>query len=195
MIRIGIVGAPSTGKTTLAEGISFHYKSNGRLNRVALITEYAREFVKDFGFPTTADQKHILDKQLENEKMADGASLMVTDSPFWLSYVYACHVLNISQNPNRDNYYLNQIHKSIINRLHDYDLLIYLPFDPLFCEKITVTDGQRIHTNPEIISNIDAKILGFMNLHDIEYNVIQETNAEKRLIAALSLVESIFGKE
>ncbi len=191
MIKVGIVGAPSSGKTTLAEGISFAYKSKGNLKRIALITEYAREFVKDFKIPTTSDQKHILDKQLENEQLAEGASLMITDSPFWLSYIYACHASNPPT--SKDSYYINQIHQTIINKINYYDIIIFLQHNPDFLTKVNIKDGQRVHDDVSEIINIDKKIEGFMNLHGIEYKIVRETDADMRLKEALSIVDGKLG--
>jgi nicotinamide riboside kinase len=186
MVKVGIVGSPSTGKTTLAEGISYSFKSLGKYNRIDLITEYAREFVSNFGIPTTADQKHILDMQIRNEEISKDADLMITDSPFWLCYIYACHTFN---NNKKDSYYLNKIHEYIINNIYNYDVVFYIPFSIEFYKNVNIKDGQRIHEDISEIAEIDGKIKSFMNLHGICYHSVQSREADERKYYCNNIIE------
>ena len=67
MIKIAIMGAPSTGKTTLAKELSIHllYRK-GKL--AEYIDEYARQFVARFGLPTIYDQYFFFEQQLKKEQ-------------------------------------------------------------------------------------------------------------------------------
>jgi len=170
MLKIGIVGPPSSGKTTVAEGLSHHYKEKGIYKRVELIAEYAREFVIRFGATKPADQLHILQEQIKKEEAAEGADFMFTDSPFWLSYVYACH--HGDWNDARDRHYIHAIHELILPRIHAYDLIFYLPTNEEL--RANANDGHRVHTTPQELWAVDKKIQGFMNLHDIKFEHLME---------------------
>jgi hypothetical protein len=159
-MKIGFIGCPSSGKTTLAQVISGNLKSRGI--QCELITEFARPFVKAFGDTTGADQFYILKKQRDFEN-AIQTGVLITDSPCYLSYIYS--LLNIKS--NKDRYYATEILHSI-NDMY-YDLLFYLPFTNEIENRVNKKDDFRIHTEINVLKCIDRKIKNFLDLYDIEY--------------------------
>jgi nicotinamide riboside kinase len=185
---IGIVGAPATGKSTLAEGISYALKKKN--SRVELVNEYARNFVSKFGAATPSDQFHILLEQIGREKkIRESNSAMVTDSPYWLSLIYA--MLCEFPDGDKESYYIGKIINEILPIQRSYNLIFYLPLSESFYSKVgkKVDDGFRIHLEYNLLKQIDSMIKGFMDCFRINYDIISSDDADERLKQAMEIVE------
>lgn len=185
---IGIVGAPATGKSTLAEGVSYALKKQN--SRVELVNEYARNFVAKFGVATPADQFHILLEQIGKEKkIRESDSIMVTDSPYWLSLIYA--MLCEYPDGDKESYYIGKIINEILPIQRSYDLIFYLPLSETFYNKVgrKVNDGFRIHIEYNTLKQIDAMIKGFMDCFRIDYDIISSDDADERLKVAMHIID------
>jgi GTPase SAR1 family protein len=65
-IKIGIVGVPGSGKTTLARALASKCRSIDRLKNVELVSEYARRYISKHGsISSMSEQYRILEKQAE----------------------------------------------------------------------------------------------------------------------------------
>lgn len=49
MLKVGISGVPSTGKSSLTHAVSNELRKYERFRRVELISEYARTYIRKYG--------------------------------------------------------------------------------------------------------------------------------------------------
>lgn len=129
VIRIGLAGIPSSGKSSTSRGISSSIRINGKFPVLELITEYARTYISKFGsIENIWEQYKILDKQLElEEEIAPNTELLITDSPLQLAFQYS---LDVCRKDNmKDTMVLDDIfHKlSNLNTPQRYDIIFHLP--------------------------------------------------------------------
>jgi len=155
---IGFMGAPSTGKTTLAGAMKEYAFVNGNIS-ADVCTEYAREIVFTYGHPKHVyTQYRITTKQIQREEvLKNGASEYIfTDSPVWLGWIYG--MLNLK--PNSDA----EIHTAIsdmyelfvINQMHRYHTVF------LVTNSNPEDDGCRDMEANKLIADI---IEGFTMMH------------------------------
>lgn len=147
MFRIGFIGLPGTGKSTLAKVVSSMCVE--KLNKEAyLVDEFAREFLCKYGaIDSAADQFRIFYGQLEKEeKTPSNVDIMVTDSPIFLGFMYSIDVK--SKNNKKDSLYISDIFEKMIllNTPPRYDVLFFLP--PVWEPKEDVY-RNKLHYDPE----------------------------------------------
>ena len=89
---VAIVGAESTGKTTLAADLAAALRAEGQ--RVALVSEYLREFCEQHGrTPQVHEQTHIATEQARRiNEAAQSHDLVVADTTALMIAVYSEHV-------------------------------------------------------------------------------------------------------
>lgn len=142
-MKIGLLGAQGTGKTTLLESV------HGYLPEYEKCTEVTR-WVKSLGVDineggSDLSQQLVLMKHLENLFLHD---YMITDRTLIDGYVYTWWLNKQGQVSD------NMVHKTedaMHRLLHHYDLLFYLPI-----EFDVVDDGVRSIDNT-FRNEIDAK--------------------------------------
>lgn len=127
MKRIGFVGVPGAGKSSVARGVAA--QSYNRIGKVELVAEYARRFLTKYGpIDKIADQYKILQKQLEWEDSIpiNDTDVAITDSPVHMGFLYAMEMRNV--NDIKDTMYINDIFKrmSKINCPPRYDIIFHL---------------------------------------------------------------------
>jgi tRNA uridine 5-carbamoylmethylation protein Kti12 len=85
---INLFGGPCTGKSTVASGLFWRMKMQGR--NVALVQEYAQEAIWEQRQNLLDDQIYIFAKQQRrlNRLQGHGLDWVITDSPLPLSVVY-----------------------------------------------------------------------------------------------------------
>jgi nicotinamide riboside kinase len=89
MIKIGFVGGPSAGKTSLSRLLSTQFIGK---YKTELVSEYAREWINLHGQTTKMEhQLHFFNQQCLREKslITDKVQYLITDSPVHLGIVYA----------------------------------------------------------------------------------------------------------
>jgi len=173
MIKIAIMGAPSTGKTTLAKELSIHllYRKG---KQAEYIDEYARQFVAKFGLPTIYDQFFFFEQQLKREQaISPKAEYLVTDSPFYLSYIYGSKVMD--RENEKERLYFHALVERLLEHVNDYDHVIYLPADAGRLQE----DGMRIHTTVFDQKDVDDRIRGFFSIYNIDYKPVNGTLEER----------------
>ena len=86
---IALLGAESTGKTTLATALGQTLRSAGK--NTAVVTEYLREFCDQHGrTPSQAEQTHIASEQTRRiDQMAQHAEVVIADTTGLMTAVYS----------------------------------------------------------------------------------------------------------
>jgi nicotinamide riboside kinase len=137
MIKIGMVGLPSTGKTTLSQTLSSSFLGK----KVELIKEYARDYINKYGeIKEIWEQIRIANKQLAWEnKVPNTVDLLITDGPIFTGWAYASTMRKF--NSSKEYMLINDLFK-ILNKHNNplrYDIVFYLAekFKPQ-------SDGTRI---------------------------------------------------
>jgi nicotinamide riboside kinase len=89
---IALLGAESTGKTTLATALGQTLRSAGK--NTAVVTEYLREFCDQHGrTPSQAEQIHIASEQTRRiDQMAQRFEVVVADTTALMTAVYSDQV-------------------------------------------------------------------------------------------------------
>ena len=169
MNRIGIMGAPCTGKTTLARALTVHLMDKHH-KVTEYIDEYARQFIWQYGIPTVADQYFFFDIQLQKEDaVSEKTEYVICDSPIYLAYIYLNLIVDY-KNP-KDKFYLNSLHRKLLPLMQDrYDYVFYLPSDGGI-----IDDGMRFHVTTDEQIKIDSKVKGFLDFYRIEYISLKGT--------------------
>lgn len=130
-IKIGLVGAPGSGKTELARGVMHKINSP----RKEYIHEYARDFITEFRVaPTLQDQYLITNKQF-NAEASCPADILISDSPAFLGYIYAKLIADIRDQKHR--LYLNELHALAMHNLASYDIIV-------LCESANKVPAQEV---------------------------------------------------
>lgn len=87
-VAIALLGAESTGKTTLANGLAQALRSVGR--RVVLVPEYLREWCDREGrVPRADEQLHIAEEQARRVDAVQDADIVIADTTPVLTAVYS----------------------------------------------------------------------------------------------------------
>ena len=91
---IGVLGAESTGKTTLARQLQIALEAPD--SRVAVVNEYLREFCDERGrTPVQAEQAGIAEEQTQRiELAATGADIVIADTTALMIAVYSETIFN-----------------------------------------------------------------------------------------------------
>lgn len=156
MIRIGFVGVPSSGKTTLARALAGAIGIKTKFKTIELVPEYARTYRQKYGIDGIQDQVRILNKQIElEERYPPTLEVLITDSPIFLGFGYAIEL----KRPGsiKDNMILNDVFKimSKANVTPRYDIIFHLPpvLEP-------IKDGLRPeeHFDPEWRAEADVRL-------------------------------------
>lgn len=169
-MKIAIVGAHGTGKTTLAKALAekLNYRHIPDIVRQA----YERKFVINEQTPPET-QFWILSKQLELERNTEEP--WVSDKSLFDNVVYGSLCI-------ADKEVVNVIRKIVLANAR-YDLIFYLPIEfPL------ADDGLR-SLNADFQKNVDAAFRGLLREMKLEYFELAGT-AEERVSKALELIKN-----
>ena len=184
MIKIGFLGPPGVGKTTVAQSFAAKIRFKTE-KRVELIDEHARWFTSNFGIPTIFDQYLISHRQIDKEKaISHNIDYLITDSPAFLGEAYARY--NIDWKDKKQVYFLEEVVKILYENYHSYNYLFYFP--PQKDHK-SIHDGKRVHTEVKEILEIDNFIRSLMKLHKIDFTKLEGT-LKDRVNKSLQIVLS-----
>lgn len=130
MIRIGIIGVPGAGKTSLARRVTSSCRRIPELKKIELVSEYARRYISKHGSVDEIwEQYRIMEKQIEWEDSIPEAStdILITDSPVHLGFLYSSELVT---NDSKDIMVYNDIFKKL-TKLNEgeprYDIIFHLP--------------------------------------------------------------------
>lgn len=156
---VAFIGGPGSGKTTLACSLKEFFMLNNISTDVC--TEYAREFVFEYGFPESpfAQYKLALKQKKREDLLCQGTNKYIfSDSPIWLSYVY-CLLLIKPDGTKQDRAVIWDVYKEfVVKQMHRYHRVYYVqnpnPYD----------DGCK--RDKEAEDHIRKLIDGFVNVHE-----------------------------
>jgi nicotinamide riboside kinase len=170
---ITFIGAPNSGKSTLATDVHTELKKLGK-NSI-FIQEAATDYIAEYGIPNTPiDQLTIFYKQTNRENMFVGSKeFIVCDSSGILNYFYFRRLFN---NPlsNKDIAAINHLQKEILKTLNNWTHIFYVPPIPT-----SPQDGIRYH-NEEDIKNIDTWIKSYLEIENIPHIDLSKIDYKKR---------------
>lgn len=170
---ITFIGAPSSGKSTLATDVHTGLKKLGK-NSI-FIAEVATDYIAEYGVPNTpVDQLVIFYKQLNRERMyLDSKEFIVCDSSGILNYFYF-RTLFEHKLGNKDIAVINHMQKEILKSLNQWSHIFYVP--PILDN---VDDGIR-YQNEEQILKIDRWIKSYLELENINHLDLSKIDLKKR---------------
>ena len=170
---ITIIGAPASGKSTLASDVHTELKKLGR-NSI-YITEAATDYIAEYGVPNTpVDQMVIFYKQLNRERMyQDSKEFIICDSSGILNYFYFRGLFK-DKLSNKDIAVINHLQKEILKTLNQWDYVFYIP--PIF---ENTSDNIRYHNKDEIVK-LDRLIKSYLDLENINYDDLSQIDLKNR---------------
>lgn len=178
MKKICFVGAPSTGKSTIAKVLAKKLKNDGYTVEIA--REYARDFIFENKEVKGVDDQLLIakgQKQREEEAAANNSDFVICDCAVFLSYVYASLHEPAEKDSVKDLKYrqvLKEIEKEIGSAFWGYDFVFFLP------PEIPVeNDGVRLYTDK--ILEISEKIKNLLAEKKVDYFEVGG-NVNERLV-------------
>lgn len=171
---VTFIGAPCSGKSTLASAVHTNLKTNGK-NSV-FVGEAATDYIAEFGLPNTPlDQLVIFYKQLEKENMFKGVKdYIICDSSTILGYFYLRNLFP-HQLSKKDIATINHVQKEILKTINSWSHIFYVPpFD-----ESRISDGVRYHNREEIIK-IDRLIKAYLDMENIWYEDLSKIPISER---------------
>lgn len=172
---IMIMGAPASGKSTLASELHTELK---KMNKNSIfISEVATDFIAEWGIPNSPiDQMVIFYKQLNKEIMfLESKDYVICDSSSILNYFYFRQLFN-QKLSKKDIASINHLQKEILKHINNIDEIFYVP--PM--NNNDVNDGIRYHNNEEI-SKIDRWIKSYLELENIKHIDLSEVGINNRI--------------
>lgn len=193
MIRIGISGAAGTGKTSTARALASQCRSIDGLNRIELISEYARHYINKYGqIDFIWEQYIIFENQFDRERSVDNGQVdvLITDCPIQLSYAYALELRGKTEiPPKKEAMILNEMYKklNLINYSSCYDFIFHLP--PILK---SIDDGVRIkkHLTQEWKEEMNNSLLSIFNIFPPKkFLMIESEDLQERVDFCLSKIK------
>ena len=172
---VSIIGAPSSGKSTLAASV--HHGLKIRKKNSVFVGEAATDYIAEWGIPDTpTDQIVIFYKQLGRERMYLGSKeWIICDSSSILNYFYFRSLFGQTLSL-KDIATINHIQKEILKSLSQWHKIYYVP---PFLDDDDTSDGIRFHNKEEIIK-IDGIIRNYLELERIPYTDLSHIPIDER---------------
>lgn len=170
---ITIIGAPSSGKSTLASSVHTELKKIGK-NSI-FIGEAASDFIAEYGIPNNPmDQIVIFYKQLNRERMyLNSKEYIICDSSGILNYFYFRGLFDNTLS-NKDIAIINHLQKEILKTINQWTEIYYVP--PML---ENTEDGIRYHDTEKIVK-IDKWIKSYLELENINHKDLSNIDLDKR---------------
>jgi GTPase SAR1 family protein len=159
--KVGFVGAPSSGKTTLSARIFAELLEQGMAG-TAYVQEYAREYIgSGEKLNTFFSQEHVTKVQQSREVDAENNNfkIILCDSALWLGSIYLNYRIDnhgfadVEKNVESLSKSMSDYNDLCDTFLKNYDMTIYVP---LFSKTSNINDF-RIHDS-KAAEDIDAII-------------------------------------
>lgn len=183
-LRIYLVGAHATGKTTLARWIRDHYG-------IPMISEVARSVLAEMearldGLRSNIDlvnryQQEVFVRQIEAEKQQQGA--FVSDRAF-CNLAYACHhatILGGIAGDPRLAEYMSSVRSGLVFFLRPH-------------EELVVNDGVRAGVEWEEVLRIDGMVKLMLEMFSVPYIPVESLSMQER-VRLVERVLSLVGAE
>jgi nicotinamide riboside kinase len=135
-VRINIIGAECTGKTTLANSLADYFKS-------PLVGEYAREYVRECTNPINSnDVLNIANQQISEFESIFNSKMVIYDTSLITSVIWLYDKFKITSIP---------LHTTFLNQHFDITILCYpdLPWvkDDQRSDENRLMDIHRLYVN------------------------------------------------
>ena len=169
-----IIGAPASGKSTLASEV--HTELKKRNKNSIFISEVATDFIAEWGIPNTPiDQMVIFYKQLNREKMfLESKDYIICDSSSILNYFYFRSLFS-TELTNKDIASINHIQKEILKHINTIDMVFYVP--PIDTD---TNDGIRFHQGDEI-KKLGVLIKSYLEMENINHQDLTTVDMKDRV--------------
>jgi thymidylate kinase len=179
---ICFIGAPASGKSTLASALHTELKMKG-VNSI-FVGEIATNYIAEYGLPNTPlDQMVVFYKQLNAERMfIKNKDIVICDSSSILNYFYF-RSLYKGKLTDKDIAAINHIQKEILKSLSQWDHVFYVPPMPIQ----ESSDGIRYHGKEEI-ERLDRWIKSYLELENIKHEDLSLVPLDERLPYLVSLL-------
>lgn len=180
--RIGFCGAPSSGKSTTAQYISYNINTKLQGNSFH-VTEYATTFLQKYNrLPSVQDQLFIWYGQKERENAASRKhDITISDCPTFLAYIYT-QIIN-KQFTDKEVFYFSKLYKRVLEDIQNYT-------DLVFMNLINYKENNVRYQNKDQALNIENKIKNFLDDHSIKY-ISTDYNQKDSLINKLFYLNEI----
>lgn len=179
---ICFVGAPASGKSTLASGVHTELK---RMSKNSIfVGELATDFIAEYGIPNNpTDQMVIFYKQLNRELMyINTKEYTICDSSSILNYFYFRNKFP-SVPSSKDIAAINHMQKEILKSIGNWSHIFYVP--PMDIED--VEDGIRYH-NADEIKKLDRWIRSYLEIENIKYTDLSDIDLSKRVEEVVRII-------
>ena len=132
-MKIGVCGAPSSGKTSLCNSLRGSISGSRES-----VMEYARYYIERCGpIESLYEQYLITNKQFEMEKrLNEKYDTIFVDSPAFMGFIYSSLNADISNKKHRE--LLRHIFEIAIEDITTFDRIYFVPFAQLIDDKIRV---------------------------------------------------------
>jgi thymidylate kinase len=179
---ICFIGAPASGKSTLASAVHTELKMKG-VNSI-FVGEIATNYIAEYGLPNTPlDQMVVFYKQLNAERMfVKNKDVVICDSSSILNYFYF-RSLYKSKLTDKDIAAINHIQKEILKSLSQWDHIFYVPPIPIQ----EASDGIRYHGKEEI-EKIDRWIKSYLEMESISHEDLSRVPLDERVAHIVKLL-------
>jgi nicotinamide riboside kinase len=169
-----VIGAPSSGKSTLATSV--HHSLKVRGENSIFVGEAATDYIAEWGIPDTPmDQMIIFYKQLEREKRyLDSKEWIICDSSTVLNYFYFRSFFKNTLS-KKDIASISHIQKEILKTLNQWHRIYYVP--PMNSDN--TEDGIRFHNQKEI-KELDGIITSYLKMEKIPFRDLSEISIDYR---------------
>ena len=155
---INIFGGPGTGKSTVAAGMFYEFKKQGR--SVELVTEVAKDFVWENRMKTLTMQPYVMMKQFRNLARVQGSvEYALTDSPIVLGLLYG----KLNSIPLPKSYYdfLVDCHNDLLS-----------PSINIVLQRSFAYDTTGRYQTEEHAKELDGEIINLLKQNNISYELL-----------------------
>lgn len=184
MMKIGFIGAPGVGKTTMASGLFHELKACGY--NAEFVDEYIRGEIKSGWYvKTVSDNIRVFIEQQDLEVKCH-CDIMVTDSPIFLPFVYGLRVFDGSEHEKRNLFTLYEL---FLNSLDNYDMLFFLESSREY-----IHDGVRQQSADEA-KQVSEHVKSLLDMHNVNYQIIKiddENSFSNHISTIMAGIESQF---
>ena len=183
--KIGICGTISSGKTETAKILSHLLNTRFQANSFS-VTEYATSFIQKYNrHPNMMDQFMFwYSQRAREENTALKASIVISDSPTFLSYIYMMF-LNKEQMNTQFQIHLTKLYKRVLEDVEEYNRIIYLKPRGL------IENNIRFQNTKEM-QEIAERICAFLRWHNISH-IIAKSGDEHKILNNIFYINEIGG--